>query len=87
MGSRKKISYSAHALTVMRERELRPEWIERTALTPDWRSLDTSNLGVERRFRSIPEKDGRVLRVAVVETDEEIRIVTAFLDRRARQPE
>jgi hypothetical protein len=47
---------------------------------------DPAHPEVERRFRTVPERGGRVLRVVVVETSEEIRIVTAFLDRRARKP-
>jgi hypothetical protein len=82
----KPIRYPAHALTAMRERELEAIWIERTVYDPDWVQLDPARPEVERRFRTIPERNGRVLRVAVVETPEEIRIVTAFLDRRARKP-
>ena len=43
-------------------------------------------LSVQRRFRIVPERGNRVLRVACVETDTEIRILSAFLDRRARRP-
>jgi len=82
----KPIRYPAHALTAMRERELEAIWIERTVYDPDWVQLDPARPEVERRFRTIPERNGRVLHVAVVETPEEIRIVTAFLDRRARKP-
>lgn len=87
MSSPKKISYSAHASTVMRERELKPEWVELAARAPAWREDEPGHPEVERRFRAVPDRGGRILRVAVVETDMEIRIVTAFLDRRARQPE
>jgi hypothetical protein len=47
---------------------------------------DPARADVERRLRSIPERDGRMLRVVLVETSAEIRIVTAFLDRRAGKP-
>jgi hypothetical protein len=82
----KPIRYPAHALTAMRERGLEASWIERTVHDPDWVQADPVHPEVERRFRTIPERGGRVLRVVVVETSEEIRIVTAFLDRRARKP-
>jgi len=82
----KLVIYHAHALTAMRERGLETAWIERTAYDPDWVQPDPVHPEVERRFRTVPERDGRVLRVAVVETPKEIRIVTAFLDRRARKP-
>jgi hypothetical protein len=39
----------------------------------------------KRRYLRISERGGRVLRVACVENDWEIRIVTAFLDRNARR--
>ena len=86
MTASKPIYYPAHALTAMRERELEASWIERTVYGPDWVQADPNHAEIERRFRIIPERDGRVLRVVVVETPEEIRIVTAFLDRRARKP-
>jgi hypothetical protein len=82
----KPINYPAHALTAMRERELEAIWFVRSVYDPDWVQLDPARPEVERRFRTVPERSGRVLRVAVVETPEEIRIVTAFLDRRARKP-
>jgi hypothetical protein len=63
----------------MRERELETSWIERTAYNPQWVQSDPNHTEVERRFRAIPERGDRMLRVAVVETPEEIRIVTAFL--------
>ena len=86
MTAAKRINYPAHALTAMRERELEAIWIERTVYDPDWVEPDPAHPEVERRFRTVPERNGRVLRVAVVETPKEIRIVTAFLDRRARKP-
>jgi uncharacterized DUF497 family protein len=80
----KPIRLTQHAETVMRERDLRLEWIEAAATSPDWREPDPQDPSVERRFRVVPEREGRILRVACVETAEEIRIVSAFLDRRAR---
>lgn len=71
----KPIRYPAHALTAMRDRGLEASWIERTVHGPDWVQPDPVHPEVERRFRTAPERDGRVLRVAVVETPEEIRIV------------
>jgi hypothetical protein len=71
----------------MRERELDVRWVERTVYGPDWVKADPHHPEMERRYRTIPERDGRMLRVVVVETPEEIRIVTAFLDRGARKPE
>jgi hypothetical protein len=86
MNSLKPIIYTAHAATGIREREIERRWVERTAREPEWSTSDPGHVEVERRFRLIPERDDRILRVAVVETPEEIRIITAFLDRRARKP-
>jgi len=39
-----------------------------------------------RRFRVVPEFGGGVLRVACIEAADEIRVLTVFFDRDARQP-
>jgi hypothetical protein len=82
------IRYTAHAETALAERAIDKVWVERTVRNPDWREPDTgADMDVERRFRSIPERGGRFLRVVCVETEGEIRILSAFLDRRARKPQ
>lgn len=83
----KPIVYSAHAREVMQQRLLPAELVERTVQSPDWSEADPTQEDAERRFLALPERDGRVLRVAVVETESEVRIITAFLDRRARRRE
>ena len=87
MASRKPLSYSAHALTVVHERQLKKEWVEVAVHEPQWRLPGPHYPDRERRFRMIAERGDRVLRVVVVETEEEIRIVTTILERRARKPE
>ena len=82
----KPLRYSLHAQTVMRERKLDSAWIEATVREPEWRTEDPAGTGVERRYRSIDTLDGRVLRVVCIEADEEIRIISAFIDRGARRP-
>ena len=47
---------------------------------------DPQGNGIEQRFRAIPEYENRVLRVACLETAAEIRILTAFFDRKAKRP-
>lgn len=61
------------------------EWVERTVREPEWTRPDPRRVGVERRFRSIPEFGNRVLRVVCYETALEIRILTVFFDRTARR--
>ncbi len=81
----KPLVWQKHALDVLRERKLEAGWIEKAVREPERREVDPIDPGVERRYLTIPERDGRVLRVACVENDREIRIVTAFLDRKARR--
>ena len=83
----KPLHFTAHAQTVILERQLEWAWIEHPVRDPDWRETDPSGPPTERRFRRIPECTGRVLRVICLESEEEIRIITAFLDRKARMPQ
>jgi len=84
---RRPLLFTGHALVVLEERKLERAWVERAVYAPDWEQADPHAPGVVRRFAAIAERDGRILRVAVVETDTETRILTAFLDRRARKPQ
>jgi hypothetical protein len=86
MTTRKPLSLTAHAEDAILERNLDRSWIERTVWEPEWYHPDPYRPGVERRFRVIPEFGGRVLRVACLETADEIRILTVFFDRDAREP-
>lgn len=52
---------------------------------PEWVEPDRGDPTVERRFRAIPEYGGRVLRVACVETETHIRVISVHFDRRARR--
>ncbi|WP_206453199.1 DUF4258 domain-containing protein [Aurantimonas marina] len=81
----KRLEYSRHAVEALRERELDVTWIERTIREAEWTIPDPRREGVERRFLRIPEHGNRVLRVALVESPDKIRILTAFFDRRARR--
>jgi hypothetical protein len=83
----KPLRLTGHALVALEERGLSVALVERTVRAPDWRESDPSDPSVARLFAALPERDGRILRVACVETSTEIRILTAFLDRRARRPE
>ena len=82
----KPVVLTDHAEVVATERSIEFAWIERTALSPEWRETDPSDAEVERRFRLVPERGGRMLRVACVEEDDKIRVVTVFLDRKAKRP-
>jgi hypothetical protein len=82
----KPLVFTGHARTAIDERNLEINWVEAAALSPDWEVPDPQP-GVVRRYRIVPERDHRILRVVCVETATEIRILSAFLDRRARKPE
>lgn len=81
----KRIVLTDHANVALRERLLDLDWIERTARDPEWTEPEPADPALERRFRAVPERDGRILRVVCGEDDDTITIVTAFLDRRARR--
>lgn len=81
----KRLILTQHAADSMIERELRTEWLDAAVRRPDWSEPDPDDPEVERRYRAIPERDGRVLRVACVEDEASIRVVTVFFDRRARR--
>lgn len=86
MAHDKPLVYTAHARHAAAERQLDPDWIRRAALEPDWQEADPNRPDVVRRFRVIPEYEGRVLRVVCLESANEVRILTAFFDRGARRP-
>lgn len=83
----KRIVLTQPAADSMLERNFRMEWIEAAARRPDWREPDPDDAEVERRFRVIPELEGRVFRVACVEDDRTIRVVTAFSGSRSTEAE
>ena len=61
-------------------------WVERIARDPEWTEPDPQP-GVERRFGHVAEFGGRVLRVACVEEEDHIRVLSVHPDRNARQPD
>ena len=80
-----RITYGAHAIDMMTERGLDREWIERTLIAPDATEPDPTHPKQVRTFRAVPERDGRILRVIYVPTEDGARVVTAFLDRNRRR--
>jgi uncharacterized DUF497 family protein len=82
----KPLVLTAHAVIRLEERHIPMEWVEDTARNPDWSGPDRYDPEVERRFRAIPACGHRVLRVACVETDTAIRVISVLFDRKARRP-
>ena len=79
-----KYELTKHAQKALDEREIPVEWMERTLSAPELVLPDPEDATLERRFRRIPEFDGRVLRVAVNTTVEPIRVVSVFFDRQMK---
>ena len=75
---------TGHAKKVLAEREIPLEWLERALDEPMLRQPDPEDPSLERRYRPIPEFDGRVLRVVVNPSVEPVRVVSVFFDRSMR---
>lgn len=75
------LTYTLHALDVMERRGIRLERVERVEAAPEHRTRDPYDGAVERFFARVPERGGRVLRVAVNTESDLWRVVTAFFDR------
>lgn len=86
MPAEKVLVFTAHAETVLAERSLPRSVVELAARAPEWTRPDPNDPLLEHRFRQLPDYGDRVLRVVCLEDAHKIRIVTAFLDRRARKP-
>lgn len=65
---------------------LTPEIIEVIVRHPDWTEPDPDDPAVERRFGR-PTGWTRHVRVACVEEEDHIRVLSAFPDRNARPPD
>ncbi len=72
---------SKHAAKVLEERQILIAWLEQTLSLSELTLPDPHDTEAERRFRKIPECEGRVLRVAVNVTVTPNRVVSVFFDR------
>ncbi len=77
--------YSPHALTMLQERHIERAWVEAALGRPDWIETDPTRDRL-RAFKVIPLAGNRILRVVYVETEAEIRVITVFFDRNAKNP-
>ena len=78
------LKLTRHAVDAMAERMIPAEWVQRVVAEPSLRVPDPHDPDVERFFRCIPEKDNRVLRVAVNTNVAPWRVVIVFFDRNMR---
>ena len=84
-GFGKPIRLTSHARAKLAERRIQRDWVDRIARQPDWTEPEPRDDTVERRFGVETEFGDRVLRLVCLETDEEIRKITATFDRSARR--
>ena len=66
--------YTRHAADMLVERKIEAAWVERTVTQPDSLEPDPKRPGVMRAFCATPERDGRILRVAYVLSDDTVRV-------------
>lgn len=64
------------------ERGIRPEWVQEAVQMPDLQTSEDHDSEIERFFKSVPEFDSRVFRVADNTNNDPWLIVTAFLIER-----
>ena len=76
-----KLECTKHAVHAMAERVIPMEWVELVVAKPALRIPDPNDPEVERFFRPIPERGGRILRVAVNTHVAPWRVVSVFFDR------
>lgn len=75
---------SAHAITVMAEREIPERWVEQVLSNPERAEADATDPLLRHAPGRIAERDDRVLRVVDNETTHPWRVVTAYFDRAMR---
>jgi hypothetical protein len=81
-----KIRYelTAHAVTVMFEREIPVIWLERVLANPERVEPDKIDPELLHALGRIPERDDRVLRVVYNKNIDPWRVVTTYFDRAMR---
>ena len=80
------VIYTRHAEERLLKWDLDRAWVQRTIDGPDFQTQDLNDPTLQRLFRSIPERGGRMMRVVVCfETETRCRVVTVHLDRSMRK--
>jgi len=72
---------TAHAATVLLERDIDPEWISRALQSPLRVDPDPADPTLQHALAAIAEREGRVLRVVHRQSADTSLVVTAFFDR------
>ncbi|MBX9811251.1 MAG: DUF4258 domain-containing protein [Burkholderiales bacterium] len=79
-----KFTLSAHAQTVMAERGIHPDWVERVLTHPERMEQGANDPVLRHAIGRISENGNRVLRVVYNSSVEPVRIVTVYFDRTLR---
>lgn len=77
---------TAHAATAIAERRIEIAWVERAIRHPDRTEADRWDLALKHALLSISECGDRVLRVVYNGSTQPPKVVTAYFDRRQREP-
>ncbi len=75
--------FSEHAYEMLKERNIKNEWVDKTIGEPD--DKESKDDGTIHYLKAIHEFEGRILRVIMNPDVEPLRIVTLFFDRRQRR--
>jgi len=75
---------TAHAASVIAERQIPQEWVARVLGQPMRLEADRYDPTLRHALAAIPENDGRVLRVVYNDTVRPWQVVTAYFDRKER---
>jgi hypothetical protein len=79
-----KFTLSAHAQTVIAERGIHLDWIERVLASPEWVEQGKNDPVLRHAIGRISEHGNRVLRVVYNGSVEPVRVVTVYFDRTLR---
>jgi hypothetical protein len=74
-------SFTRRAVEVMNERGIYPHWVEKVVEAPERLEPDVQDPARSLAFGRMAEFGNRWLRVVYVETNGQVRIITAFFDR------
>jgi hypothetical protein len=85
VGDRLTIKPTIHAERRMRQYGIQWAWVVAAVASPDWTVPDPRQAGVTRSFRLVPERGGRVLRVAHRADGADVLVLSVHFDRGARR--
>jgi hypothetical protein len=78
------IKLTIHATRRMQQYGIVWAWIVAAVTVPDWTKPDPREPGVTRSFKAVPERGGRVLRVASRPDGDDVLVLSAHFDRGAK---